>query len=205
MDKQTCKFVARVAENLPMMSSDIMQGWIDNPRGLQKFLSGLVPSVEETKNFPIYLECEVGGKSKDELITEIELNGMFASDWAKDIMGKPAWKPGEKQTVKFARVKVCDLGFTKNPGTSQIWARIQEFGHSLCESGDGPAIRLVLKDQPRNDRFWIAMEQIAASGGLSSVFIVERRDDSGSRLVADWVGPRGERYLDNEFVFRLRK
>ena len=46
MDKQTCKLVACIAENLPMMSSGVMQGWIDNPKGLQNFLSGLC-SLEE--------------------------------------------------------------------------------------------------------------------------------------------------------------
>lgn len=41
MDKQTCKFLARVAENLPEMSGGEMQAWIDNPNGLQAFLRGL--------------------------------------------------------------------------------------------------------------------------------------------------------------------
>lgn len=46
MSYQVAKLIARIAENLPEMSSDIMQGWIDNPRGLQKFLSGLCPTAE---------------------------------------------------------------------------------------------------------------------------------------------------------------
>ncbi|MSR88004.1 MAG: hypothetical protein EXS69_02495 [Candidatus Zambryskibacteria bacterium] len=44
IDKQTCKLISRILENLPReMSEDIMQGWIQNPEGLKKFLSGLVP------------------------------------------------------------------------------------------------------------------------------------------------------------------
>ncbi len=43
MNRQELKLVARILENLPVMSSEIMQGWIDNPKGLQKFLSGLCP------------------------------------------------------------------------------------------------------------------------------------------------------------------
>jgi len=46
MSSQIAKFIARVAENLPDMSSDIMQGWIDNPKGLQKFLLGLCPPAD---------------------------------------------------------------------------------------------------------------------------------------------------------------
>lgn len=41
MDKQTGKFIARIAENLPDMSSATMQKWINNPKGLQGFLRGL--------------------------------------------------------------------------------------------------------------------------------------------------------------------
>ena len=45
IDKQTAKFVARIAENLPTnMSDGVMQGWIDSPKELQKFLRGLCPS-----------------------------------------------------------------------------------------------------------------------------------------------------------------
>lgn len=43
MTKQEMKFWARVFENAPEMSSGIMQGWIENPKALKKFLSDLVP------------------------------------------------------------------------------------------------------------------------------------------------------------------
>lgn len=155
--------------------------------------------------FPIYLECEVGGKSQAELLAEIEANAMFASDWAKDIMSKPAWKQGEQETVKFARVKVNDLGFTKNPTTSEIWARIKGLGHSLCEPADGPALRLALKDQPKGDYFWTAMEQIAVSDGGPSVFDVRRYGDGRRWLYADWTDSDDQWSLDSEIVFRLRK
>ena len=46
MDRQELKLVARIVENLPVMSQDVMQGWIDSPKGLKKFLTGLNPSVD---------------------------------------------------------------------------------------------------------------------------------------------------------------
>ncbi|MEX2014138.1 MAG: hypothetical protein WD896_02165 [Parcubacteria group bacterium] len=155
--------------------------------------------------FPVYLECEVGGKSKDQLLAEIEASGMFASSYAKDIMSKSAWQPGERETVKFARVRVRDLGFTKNPTTREIWMRMIKLGHSLCKSGDGPAIRLALKDQPRGDYFWVAMEQIAASGGSPRVFGVGRGGGGRAWLYGCWTGPFGEWSLGSEIVFRFRK
>jgi hypothetical protein len=155
--------------------------------------------------FPIYLECEVGGKSKDELLAEIKSDGMFASDWANDILSQDVWRPGEKETVKFARAKIRDLGFTKNPKTSEIWARIRELGHALCEPGDGPSIRLALTDQPRGDYFWCAMEQITDSDGDPSVFSVERNDDCEQWLDAPRASPDGGWSLGDGVVFRLRK
>jgi hypothetical protein len=155
--------------------------------------------------FPAYLECEVGGKSPVELIQEIQANGMFVSGWTEDIMSQPGWKQGERETVCFARVIIRDLGFTKNPTTAQVWARILELGHSLCEPADGPAIRLALGDQSRNDEFWLAMRQIGGSDGGLGIFSVVRFDGGGQWLDTDWVGPDDEWDLEDVIVFRLRK
>jgi len=44
LDRQTAKFLARISENIPVVSSEVMQGWIQNPRALQKVLrEALVP------------------------------------------------------------------------------------------------------------------------------------------------------------------
>ena len=153
--------------------------------------------------FPIYLDAEVGGKSKDELLAELKSNGNPVSDWAKDIMSKPAWKSGEREQVKFGRAMVRELGFTKSPTTTALWARIREVG-DLCEPGDGPSIRRALKNQPRGDCFWVAMEQIAGSDRGLSVFIVGR-DGSELWVSTGWAGPRDTWNLDDEVVFRLRK
>lgn len=48
MKKQEWKFWARMFENAPQMSSEIMQSWIDNPKSLRRFLSGLVPNENRT-------------------------------------------------------------------------------------------------------------------------------------------------------------
>ena len=40
---QTAKFLAMVAQNMPPLSADVMQGWIQNPKALRKFLDGLTP------------------------------------------------------------------------------------------------------------------------------------------------------------------
>lgn len=174
-------------------------------KALQRIHDGhLDPVVLQVGEFSVYLEIEVGGKSKDELLAEFQANGMLISDYAKDVMSKPAWKSGDKETVRFARAKVGDLGFTEQPTTAEICVRIKELGHSLCEPCDGPALRLALKDQPKGDYFWAAMEQITDSDSDPFVFFVRRRDGL-PWLLANWTSSDYRWYLDFEFVFRLRK
>lgn len=43
MDKQVLKLGARILENLPEMSREAVQDWIDDPKKLKDFLSGMVP------------------------------------------------------------------------------------------------------------------------------------------------------------------
>ncbi len=158
--------------------------------------------------FPVYLEIEVGGKCKHEVVAEFEAEGFFVSDYAKDIMGKPSWKPGKKETVKFGRATLRELGFTdpkQLSTTEQIWARIIELGHSLCEPADGPAIRLALKDQPRGDYFWCAMQQISDSDGDPGVFRVSCNAYGLRWLDTDWANPGRQWGLGPSVVFRLRK
>lgn len=51
MDKQVLKLGSRILENLPNMSSDVMQNWIDNPKVLQDFLCGLSPQEKVLKTY----------------------------------------------------------------------------------------------------------------------------------------------------------
>ncbi|MEK9171661.1 MAG: hypothetical protein AAB782_00275 [Patescibacteria group bacterium] len=43
MNRQELKLGGRILENLPVMTSNVMQDWIDNPKALGEFLSGLNP------------------------------------------------------------------------------------------------------------------------------------------------------------------
>ena len=200
--------ICRAQYNKAELDGEGAQNLNEHPGWAAYVAAGIRQFSAKGPVFPVYLEIETGGRSKEKLLTALKADGCEASTWAQDIMGKPAWKPGKKQTVKFARVKVSDLGFTnpkKLPTTREIWERIQELGHSLCEPGDGPAIRLALKDQPRGDYFWTAMEQISGSDGRPRVFIVECGGVGARWLRAYWVYPGDEWDLDNEIVFRLRK
>lgn len=161
-------------------------------------------TAEQRIEIPVFLEIEVGGKSAEELIDEIEAGGKFTSVSAESMMRSAAWKPGEKETVRFGRVTVRDLGFTTAPTTSEIWSRIQTLGHFLCQPWDGPALRLALKSQPKDDVFWLAMEQITDCDGYSCVFsLTHRRSNRRLWLYGRCAEPTTEWWLHLEFVFRL--
>ena len=46
---QTAKFHSVVIEGLPELSSDVMQGWIENPKAVAKVLAAFAPVVKETE------------------------------------------------------------------------------------------------------------------------------------------------------------
>ena len=172
---------------------------------LQRIHDGqLEPTVLRVGEFPVWLEAEVGGKSKEELIALNKGAERETSSYAADIMSQDAWKPGQVELVKFARAKVRDLGFTKNPTTRELWACIEELGHSLCEPADGPALGGAFKDQPKGDVCWTAMKQITDSDGYPFVFALERRDVGGRWLDANWTFPVGRWRLGNVVVFPIR-
>ncbi len=174
---------------------------------LQRIHDGqLDPIVLRAGEFPVYLEIEVGGKSQKQMLGEMKSNDLFVSDWAKDIMSKDAFTTLPEQTsVHLARVKVSDLGFTEQPTTTELWARIRELGHELCPAEVGPHLRLQFADQEKGDYFWVAMEQISDSVGYPYVFYIRRNDDGERWLYTTWVRPDYRWHLDRELVFVLRK
>lgn len=55
MDKQTGKFIARIAENLPNLDKDAMQRWIEHPTQLYVFLLGMKLQVRVDRS--VSLNC----------------------------------------------------------------------------------------------------------------------------------------------------
>lgn len=50
--KQTAKFIATVAENMPSLPDELMQLWIQNPKSLQQVLGGLNPLMPVDRKNP---------------------------------------------------------------------------------------------------------------------------------------------------------
>lgn len=48
-DRQTAKFIATLCQSIPDMSGDVMQGWIENPKALQKTLAEAITPPLDTE------------------------------------------------------------------------------------------------------------------------------------------------------------
>ena len=148
---------------------------------------------------------EIGGKTTEQLIAEMEAAHINISDYAKSMMKNRDFIPGKtREEATLIRLTVADLGFKTSATTDQIYERAQTLGLELCPPDTGPNYRLKYKDQPLNEWVRIGMKQIADSGGDPGVFYLGRRGD-GLWLDGPWAIPDSTWSPDDEFVFRLRK
>lgn len=159
---------------------------------------------EEKKQFPVYLDIEVGGKSKEELLAELKACGCYLSSDAEDIISRMTWELGEKRRIKFGRATIGGLGFTKGPTHQDILERIGALGHAMCEPADGIAIRIADKDQGHRDSYMLAMKAFHdLAEGDSFIFQCVRNRDGLKFLGTTWKDMGFGWFLDGVVVFRL--
>ena len=179
-DKQTAKFLAVVGENMPELSGNVMQEWIQNPKALQKALASALRPSEAVPELKIWKTIKLGAgpKTADEFRKALKDSGCRISDWANDILGKPAFTVATEETEVDLVVKsVAELGFKDGATRADIYRRAQELGLELCPPEVGPQLRLQYKDQPRNEWLLVGMEPITDSDGDLHVFAVGRHVD----------------------------
>ncbi|MEK7073389.1 MAG: hypothetical protein AAB974_03050 [Patescibacteria group bacterium] len=152
-------------------------------------------------SFPIWKTIQIGGKTKDQLIAEIEAKGMKIGDYAQSMLAKEAFttlpKPCE---LTLVRPTVAELGFKKGAVTKNIWKRAQDLGLSLCPAEVGPHLRLVDADQASGDYYWIGMEPITGAGVYPDVFMVGR-GDCGRWLFSSGAWPGDHWFPEFRLVF----
>ena len=150
-------------------------------------------------------DVEIGGKSKEQLISEMEAAGIQVSSYAKSMMENPDFITGKLEQATLIRLTVTDLGFKSNATTDQIYKRAEELGLEICPPDTGPNYRLKYRNQPLGEYFRIGMKPITTdSDGRPHVFSLGR-DGGGLWLDDDWASPGRVWDPDDEFAFRLRK
>ena len=149
-------------------------------------------------------ETTIGGKTKDELVSELQQKDIYVADWAKDLLNSKDFETSKSaEELDLVRVSVGDLGFPNGATTDQIYARASEFGLELCPAEVGPHLRL---QSDISDYTYIAMKQIAAASRDGSPLVFDlRRDGAELELNADSAKPSHRWGADDQFIFRLRK
>jgi len=165
---------------------------------------------------------EIGGKSAEQLISEMEAAGINISDYAKSMLKNREFVPGKNpEEATLIRLTVADLGFKSSATTDQIMGtkddvdkngklapftsgRITELGLEICPADTGPNYRLKYQNQPLGEWIYMGMKQITDSDGDPCVFRLGR-SDGGLWLNDGWAPPGSEWNPDRKFGFRLRK
>jgi hypothetical protein len=166
-DAQTAKFAAAVLTSMPELSSDAMQQWIENPKGLQQALKKALGSPEEKKapapNFKTFrtLKLGTGIPDADGFRKALKEAGFSVGDLANDLLGKPAFTvSSEAKEIELVILSVAELSFKNSATRKDIYARAIECGLALCPAEVGPQLRLQYTNQPKGEWLFIGMEPI---------------------------------------------
>ena len=171
--------------------------------GVRMFLAGELVVKEAERKFSTWKTVKLGTglKSADDFRRTLNAGGIKISDWANDILGKPAFSVAAEATeVDLIKVTVAELGFKKGARRDQIYERAKELGLQLCPPEVGPQLRLQYQDQPNNEWILVGMEPITDSDGNLNVFSV-KRDDSELWLNSNWSNPDNVWNPDNHLAF----
>lgn len=171
--------------------------------GVRRLLADELTVTVKGAAFQVWETLKLGTSlaTADEFRGALKRAGFKISDWATDILGKPAFKVATEETeVDLVVVSVAGLGFASGATREDIYNRAQKLGLKLCPPEVGPQLRLQYHDQLESEWLFVAMEPIADSDGYSSVFRVERRGDG---LWLDSYDGRSESFWHdrNRWVF----
>ncbi len=154
---------------------------------------------------------EVGGRTAEQLIAEMETAHIHINKYAKYILENPQFIPGKnRDRVTLIQLTVEELGFKTTATTEQIYERAQSLGLKLCPIDTGPSYRIKYKLQPPNDldgRIYIAMKQVVDnndSENYEHIFNLANLDE-GLELRTAVAHPHKEWDPISKFIFLLPK
>jgi hypothetical protein len=156
--KHTAKFLAAVGENMPELTGQQMQAWIQNPLILQKALRQLDQTMIDLRPSFIqpWKEIIVGGKTNVELIAELSKYGVSFNE----VMMKHCPEILTPHKARLAIVTQKELGFTGDPTLAPVLKRLHEVGLSY-HAAVGPYLRLAYLEQEEDkDHLTVAMEPL---------------------------------------------
>ena len=177
-----------------------LQAYLEKP-------NGLIVCAEIT-SFPIWKTIKLGTglKSTKDFSQALTECGCRVSDWAADILGKPAFSVANQAVeVDLVKVTVAELGFPNGATVRDIYEAALKRGLVRCPNEVGPQLRRQYLDQPMGEWILVGMEPISDSVGYLEVFHV-MHDVDGRWLFGDFGHPDGVWSGDSSWVFiRPRK
>lgn len=123
-------------------------------------------------------KVEIGGKTRQQLQTELEAKNIQTWGSGKEMIQKIAMST-ERTSVEIVEFTIADLGFPSGCTRAKLFARAAELGLEFCPAEVGPHHRLQYTDQPDGELLSIGMEPIGDSNGHLCVFYLDCR---GGRL-----------------------
>lgn len=150
-------------------------------------------------------QVEVGGKSVEQLIAEMDAAGVQITNSTKSMLKDNDFVPGKHlEEMTLVHLTVADLGFASSATTDQIFDRARALGLELCPVDTGPSYRLQYRNQPLNEWVRVGIGHIANPGVRPFVFSLACRAD-GLWLSGSWTELASQWDSDSLFVFRFRK
>ena len=158
-----------------------------------------------TRALPVYLELEIGGGSKRQLLQMLDRNGCYVGRCARDMISHPAFTIAPaSRTIRLARAQLRTFGFTDWVAWSDILKAVARIGGEKLPAEAGARLWLELPDRQPGDHFWILMEPILGEDGAPFVFHLVCHDDGERRLLGRYVSPGRRFFPHREIVFGVR-
>ena len=115
----------------------------------------------------------------------IRSSDMQIGDWAKDILGQPAFSVVDKEIkIDLSIMSLAELGFGSGAHYNQICESLGRFSLKKCPAEIGPQMRLQYPNQPKGEWLIVFMNPIIASDDNLRIFHVGH-NDRGRWLVGD--------------------
>jgi hypothetical protein len=189
---QTAKFISAVAQSMPEMSADVMQGWIENPKGLREVLANTLCPPKQVPEFVVWKTVVLGTglKTANDFRGTLDNERYHLSEWAEILLEQPAFTVTVSKTeieIDLVVLSVAELGFTTDRATYvDVCGQAQELGLEFCPPEVGPQLRRQYPDQSRGEQLVIGMELIIFPSGTCDVFVVA--NENGNRCLNGFYG-----------------
>lgn len=151
-------------------------------RTMDEIVASLSPEAEVER-----FNIEIGGRTKDELIKELELKGIAMGPYVMPLFENDEFIVlAKSENIELIKLTVEDLGFPPGYGatTKMIYEKAEELGLDLCPAEVGPYFRMQYSGGGRREgeEVLIAMEpMLIAPPNLVDVFGLDSTDDEEPR------------------------